>query len=51
MQVYWPAFVYAKGVAFEMLLLELAARKHAFYDTWRPATQVTATVCYCSYSE
>ena len=40
----WPAFVYGKGggagggVAFEMLLLELAARKHGFYRTWTPAT-------------
>lgn len=35
---FWPAFVYARGVAFDMLLLELAARKHRFYDTWQAAT-------------
>jgi hypothetical protein len=42
LQRYWPAFVYAEpGVAFELLLLELAARKHNFYASWRPATQNT----------
>ena len=36
----WPAFVYPDGgLAFEMLLLELAARKYAFYQTWTPATR------------
>ena len=40
LQHYWPAFVYAApGVAFEMLLLELAARKHGFYDARAPATR------------
>jgi len=38
LQAYWPAFVYDKGVAFEMLLLELAARKHAFFANRAPAT-------------
>ena len=39
LQTYWPAFVYSKrGVAFEMLLLELAARKHKFFDVWPTAT-------------
>ena len=43
LNVYWPAFVYAKphGLAFEMLLLELAARKHAFYVHWPSATRNT----------
>ena len=39
LQVMWPAFVYStRGVAFEMLLLELAARKHNFYARWPAAT-------------
>lgn len=39
----WPAFVYtADGCAFDMLLLELAARKHAFFRTWPSATPNSA---------
>lgn len=38
LQRYWPAFVYERGVAFEMLLLELGARKHGFFKTWPSAT-------------
>ena len=43
LQTYWPAFVFTgpEGVAFEMLLLELAARKHAFYEGWAAATTNT----------
>ena len=40
----WPAFVYDSergGCAFEMLLLELAARRRHFYDTWPAATPNT----------
>ena len=39
LQRFWPAFVYKSGCAFDMLLLELAARKHSFFSTWRAATQ------------
>ena len=36
---HWPAFAYSKrGVAYEMLLLELAARKHRFFHAWPIAT-------------
>ena len=38
LEAYWPAFLYAKGLAFEMLLLELAARKHGFFRAWPTAT-------------
>ena len=38
LQTAWPAFIYNGGLAFEMLLLELAARRHAFYEHWTPAT-------------
>ena len=45
LQRYWPAFVYSRahgGVAFQMLLLELAARKTAFFKVWPPATANSA---------
>ena len=39
----WPAFVYKKGCAFEMLMLELAVRKLGLYHSrkapWRRATR------------
>mmetsp|Transcript_53958 Transcript_53958/g.89562 ORF Transcript_53958/g.89562 Transcript_53958/m.89562 type:complete len:579 (+) Transcript_53958:100-1836(+) len=34
-----PAFMYRAGCAFELLLFELAARKHAFFDSWHEATR------------
>lgn len=40
----WPAFVYTEGgCAYEMLLLELAARKHGFFERSPPATLNGAT--------
>jgi len=33
------AFVYNGGFAYEMILLELAARKHAFFKRWKDATR------------
>jgi len=39
-----PAFQYRGGCAFEMLLVELAARKHAFFGpSTRPATPNSPT--------
>ena len=45
LQKLWPAFVYDSqkgGCAFEMLLLELAARQRKFFTTWLGATPNTA---------
>lgn len=42
LQRLWPAFVYDRqGCAFDMLLLELAARQRSFYDSWPRATPNT----------
>ena len=39
LQLYWPAFSYAAdGCAYDMLMLELAARKHNISSSWAPAT-------------
>lgn len=40
---HWPAFVYEGGCAFEMLLVELAARKHGYFSSHPPATRNSAT--------
>ena len=40
---HWPAFVYEGGCAFELLLVELAARRHGYFGRHPPATRNSAT--------
>ena len=40
---HWRAFVYDGGCAFELLLVELAARKHRYFEQQMPATANSAT--------